>query len=128
MVTQRTVDQILNLLEPNTIVQHFKRQMPHTEPMFGLYKIIGVAKTEENPKDHVVVYQSLLNRQIWTRPVQEFISETPKKYVTTFNQKYRFEIFTGSEQEVAEITTLLSQNITYPSKVGECYGSQEKKN
>lgn len=101
--------------------------------MFGLYKILGVAKIEANKDEHVVVYQSLSNKQLWTRPVWEFISEVPDKYMKDpfHYQKYRFEIFKGSEEEVTEITTLLNQNIStykYRSKEGDNCGSSEEKN
>ena len=100
--------------------------------MFGLYQIIGIAKIEAERDKHVVVYKSLSNNQLWTRPIEDFISEVPEKY--KFNKnfgKYRFEVFKGSDEEVVEVTTLLNQNFSmnnYPSKAGDnCGTSKEKK-
>ena len=128
----RTADQIFNLLEPGTIVQHFKRTLPHIDKLFGLYRIIGIAKVEAERDKHVVVYRSLSNNQLWTRPVEDFISEVPETYKLNGDfGKYRFEIFKGSDEEIAEVTTLMSQNIPsmeYPLKKGDCNGTSEEKN
>ena len=39
----------------------------------GCYKVLGVASVEARPAEEVVVYQSLADGRIWTRPVENFL-------------------------------------------------------
>lgn len=40
----------------------------------GLYDVLHVARSSDDPNDFVVVYRSVSNGQVWTRPWGEFCS------------------------------------------------------
>lgn len=67
--------------ETPVIYRHFKG---------GYYLVLGVA-TEEATGEHTVIYQSLKDGRVWTRPYEVFNEEVPKDKVNPTNQKLRFE-------------------------------------
>ena len=49
----------------NSKYQHFKGKC---------YKLIGIAKNSENPREEFVIYQALYdNNELWVRPKQMFL-------------------------------------------------------
>lgn len=50
----------------NRVVRHYKRG--------ALYLVLGVARIEATPDQEVVVYQSLVEDQLWTRPLADFLA------------------------------------------------------
>ena len=56
------------------------------------YLVEGVVKDSEEKKDHVL-YRSLYgNGQLWTRPIEMFLSEVDHEKYPEIKQKYRFEL------------------------------------
>ena len=75
------------------IVKHFKFETLSNHDKFNkryLYKIIGFGKhTETN--EHMVIYESLYDYQIWIRPLELFMSTVDNEKYPNINQKYIFE-------------------------------------
>ena len=91
------------ILEPGTIVQHFKRELiPKKDRKFNdkyLYRVIRVAlDTTTNKK--IVVYDALYENEeadfiLFTRPLEEFMSEVDKTKYPNIKSKYRFTKYIG---------------------------------
>lgn len=64
------------------IYKHFKG---------GIYRVLNVAMDSGNPKVKVVVYESLEDRKIWVRKIEEFLDENLDKDI-----RYRFEYIGNS--------------------------------
>lgn len=86
-----------SIIKEGAIVRHFKHDpVRDYESMKYLYKVLAVAlDTETNEK--VVVYQALYKTngkyQVFTRNLQEFMSEVDHVKYPDVKQKYRFEVY-----------------------------------
>lgn len=65
--------------QPGDIVQHFKG---------GFYKIIAIGINTET-EEKMVVYQSLKDQRVWTRPYDMFISKVDREKYPNAYQPYR---------------------------------------
>ena len=73
----------MNKLEPMTVVKHFKNNQ---------YLVLGVAKDANLDTNEFVVYRSLYgDRNLFVRPVAEFLSDVDKEKYPDVQQKERFE-------------------------------------
>ena len=72
---------MVNVIEKFPIYRHFKG---------GFYTILTLA-TVEKTGDTVVVYKSLQDGQVWTRPTEDFHGEVPEGRDNPTGQKHRFE-------------------------------------
>lgn len=58
----------------------------------GMYIVLHTA-TDEATGDILVIYQSLKNNRIWSRPIDVFLSDVPKDRENSTGQKKRFELY-----------------------------------
>ena len=65
--------------QPGDTVQHFKG---------GFYKIIAIGINTET-EEKMVVYQSLKDQRVWTRPYDMFISKVDREKYPNADQSYR---------------------------------------
>lgn len=73
----------MNKLEPMTVVKHFKNNQ---------YLVLGVAKDANLDTNEFVIYRPLDgDRQLFARPVAEFLSDVDKEKYPDVQQKERFE-------------------------------------
>lgn len=73
----------MNKLEPMTVVKHFKNNQ---------YLVLGVAKDVNHDTNEFVIYRPLDgDRQLFARPVAEFLSDVDKEKYPDVQQKERFE-------------------------------------
>lgn len=73
----------MNKLEPMTVVKHFKNNQ---------YLVLGVAKDVNHDTNEFVIYRPLDgDRQLFARPVVEFLSDVDKEKYPDVQQKERFE-------------------------------------
>lgn len=56
----------------------------------GIYEVKGFGLSAET-QEKCVIYQSLNDKQIWVRSLEEFASEVDKIKYPNISQKYRFE-------------------------------------
>lgn len=91
------------ILEPGTIVQHFKREgvskdIRELSDQY-LYRVIGVA-LDTTTKNKVVVYQALYDVKnvecsLFVRPLDEFMSTIDKTRYPNIQSEYRFIKYIG---------------------------------
>ncbi|MBR1797410.1 MAG: DUF1653 domain-containing protein [Clostridiales bacterium] len=82
------------IVEPGTIVQHFKREMESEGNMY-LYEVVGVAHHSETDES-LVVYKALYGEgKMCARPIDMFLSEVDHEKYPEVKQKYRFEVYEG---------------------------------
>lgn len=73
----------MNELKINGIYRHFKGDH---------YLVVDVASHSET-KEKYVIYRSLYNNgELWTRPMNMFLSEVDHNKYPNIKQKYRFEL------------------------------------
>ena len=73
----------MNKLEPMTVVKHFKNKQ---------YLVLGVAKDVNHDTNEFVIYRPFDgDRQLFARPVAEFLSDVDKEKYPDVQQKERFE-------------------------------------
>lgn len=82
---------------PGDVVQHFKREMIHSDDHNTyLYKIICEAIHTET-KEPMIVYQALYGDcAIYVRPKEMFLGKVDTKKYPDATQEYRFEKYGGS--------------------------------
>ena len=87
-------NRIETLLQPGTIVSHFKRDAADwPDPMQYLYEIIGIAKHSET-REELVVYRALYgDGGLYCRPKEMFLSPVDRDKYPNAKQQYRFEFF-----------------------------------
>ena len=90
-----------NILRPNTIVKHFKREMltDDENAMCNdyLYMVIGIALHTET-KEKFVVYKALYGDQnMYARPKDMFLSEVDREKYPNIKQEYRLEKLTKDD-------------------------------
>ncbi len=66
----------------NGVYKHFKGHV---------YKVVCIGKDADNLEEKVV-YQNVLNNEIWIRDKEEFLSLVDIKKHPDVKQKYRFEL------------------------------------
>lgn len=89
------------MLSTSSIYRHFK----------GGYYIVHSVATSEATGEAIVVYQSLQDGNVWTRPLSEFIEPVPKGKENPTGQVLRFERVSNFNNQLNLIPTdkLLSE-------------------
>ena len=77
------------------IFRHFKG---------GYYVVHNLAKVESTGEE-VVVYQSLQDGKVWTRPMSSFLEEVPTDKPNPTGQKHRFERVMKFDNQLSLIPT-----------------------
>ena len=72
----------MNDVKVGGIYKHFKGH---------IYKVIALAKDSEDLSIKVV-YENIENKEVWVRPLDEFISDVDKEKYPDVLQKKRFEL------------------------------------
>ena len=83
-------------MQLSSIYRHFKG---------GYYIVHSIARLEQNMDEEVVVYQSLQDGQVWTRPVSSFLEPVPEDKPNPTGQKMRFEKVTDFNNQLNLIPT-----------------------
>lgn len=83
------------------ILVHFKHECKQNI-LESLYEFICHAEHTEN-KGMYVVYKSLYTNKIYVRPMKMFYSEVNKTKYKHIKQKYRFELYSKSENTTMTI-------------------------
>lgn len=86
-------------LNKGMIFRHFKHELDPVNAIKYIYKIIGIA-TDCNSESQVVVYESVYNRELYTRNICEFLSRVDKDKYPSVKQEYRFERLEGGIHEI----------------------------
>ena len=68
-------------IEVNAIYRHFKG---------NLYKVIEIARNSETLEE-LVIYKNILSKEVWARPLDNFLSKVDHKKYPNVKQEYRFE-------------------------------------
>ena len=71
----------------------------------GGYYIVQSVATVESTGEQVVIYQSLQDGRVWTRPVSSFIEAVPADKPNPTGQKLRFERVTKFNNQLNMIST-----------------------
>lgn len=79
----------------SSIYRHFK----------GGYYIVHSLATVESTGEEVVVYQSLQDGKMWTRPASVFQELVPEGRDNPTGQKYRFERVTNFQNQLSMVST-----------------------
>ncbi len=82
-------------MEASTIYRHFK----------GGYYIVHSVATVESTGEQVVIYQSLQDGRVWTRPLSVFQEPVPEDKENPTGQKLRFEKVTDFNNQLSLIPT-----------------------
>lgn len=80
---------------PSRIYRHFK----------GGYYIVHSLAVQEDSGIPVVVYQSLKDGGVWTRPLDEFCSKVPDEKDSPTGQSLRFELVTDFNNQLSMVST-----------------------
>lgn len=83
-------------MQVSSIYRHFKG---------GYYIVHSVARVESNRDEEVVVYQSLQDGQVWTRPVSSFLEPVPEDKPNPTGQKLRFERISNFNNQLSAVPT-----------------------
>lgn len=82
-------------MEASTLYRHFK----------GGYYIVHSVASVESTGEQVVVYQSLQDGRVWTRPLSSFQEPVPEDKENPTGQKFRFEQVTNFNNQLNLIPT-----------------------
>lgn len=83
------------MLNTVNIYRHFK----------GGYYIVHSQATVESTGEQVVIYQSLQDGRVWTRPLFEFMSPVPGDKENPTGQAHRFERITDFSNQLSAVPT-----------------------
>ena len=93
LMQEQPIERDINpLLEPGTLVSHFKRDLIQTDdPAMYVYRVICVA-THSETQEPMVVYQACYgDRLFYCRPLSMFVDKVDKQKYPDAKQKWRFE-------------------------------------
>lgn len=90
---------------PDSIVQHFKREMiTEDERKQGVYtyRIIDYAEHTETG-EMLVIYQALYgDKKTYARPLEMFMSEVDREKYPDVKQKFRFEAVSEDSKQIPQ--------------------------
>ncbi len=82
-----------SLIKEGTIVRHFKRETVDPDSMNYLYRVLAVA-VDTDTGEKLVIYKALYKTtgcNVFSRKMNEFMSEVDHEKYPDIKQKYRFE-------------------------------------
>lgn len=85
-------------LKTGDVVSHFKREYVEdaSTNLKHVYKILCMDAIDTRTDEKVVVYQGLYPPYaVFTRPLEEFLSEVDKSKYPDVKQAYRMELYSG---------------------------------
>lgn len=87
-------------LRPLMIIKHFKRELIEDKSSDEYLYCIESIATHTETKEKLVIYRALYgNMERYARPYDMFVSKVDKIKYPNIKQEYRFELWTGDEDE-----------------------------